>query len=396
MARQIILLLLSMIVLSWADEAYIEHYYTTTEEPYPDHYTTTEYPDHHDYETTTYDPWLPEEPEDNKLVDVDVNCDIYDHEMKVKLGFEHGFDGVVYTRNHYGDSSCRVSGDGTKFVHFDISMEKCGTTNKAMSDEEYASHRAENVIVIMKKDWGFLDGLDEFYTVRCEFSGMRARTVNYDLAVPLSHEVSTLETATVALPSCWMQIVKGKDPLDGGTSELNLGDTATLVVYLHDSYYFDLSVSNCYAYDRFDHYGGKHTTVDLINDDGCSANKRLVGEPIHTRKLQSGQTAWFFHFRAFRFPDEENVYFQCQCNVCYHNCYQPTCNGDRVHRYKREAVETDINAETARMQAKESEAVREEWMCTNSVTIMLRSNPDAEFAGSGQRPTKTKKSKINL
>ncbi|XP_014670366.1 PREDICTED: uncharacterized protein LOC106811306 [Priapulus caudatus] len=293
MTRQI-LLLLHIIVLSWANEEYLEpyhdydlttedpdhhyyptteepylHYYTTTEEPYHHYYETTEYPDLHYYETTTYDPWLPEEPEDNKLVDVDVNCDIYDHEMKVKLAFEHGFNGVVYTRNHYGDSSCRVSGDGSNFVNFDIPIEDCGTTNKAMSDEEYASHRAENVIVIMKQDWGFLVDLDEFYTVRCEFSGMRARTVNYDLAVPLQQDrASTLETATVGLPSCWMQIVKGKDPLDYGTSELTLGDTATLVVYLHDSYYFDLTVSNCFAYDRYDHYGEKHTAVDLINDDG--------------------------------------------------------------------------------------------------------------------------------
>lgn len=43
-----------------------------------------------------------------------------------------------------------------------------------------------------------------------------------------------METATVGLPSCWMQIVKGKNPISFGVDELVLGETATLVVFLHE------------------------------------------------------------------------------------------------------------------------------------------------------------------
>ncbi|XP_014667282.1 PREDICTED: uncharacterized protein LOC106808889 [Priapulus caudatus] len=75
--------------------------------------------------------------------------------------------------------------------------------------------------------------------------------------------------------------------------------------------------------------------IDLLDSNGCPTHRKIIGKQQHSKEMVAGDTLVYAHFKAFKFPDVGNVFFECQCRLCMENCFQPQCGS----RKKREAVD---------------------------------------------------------
>ncbi|XP_014665446.1 PREDICTED: uncharacterized protein LOC106807581 [Priapulus caudatus] len=179
--------------------------------------------------------------------------------------------------------------------------------------------------------WGILEMGDRAYDVSCRFGGTQIDTLEFNMQVP-NISPNTVTSSPITFSSCNMKIVQGRNPLVTSVNVLDLGDIATLVFWVDNQGVFDLSVFDCYAHD-----GMQMSRLELVDEAGCPAHKKVIGFTQRSTALSPGHTYVYAHFKAFKFPDIDNVFFTCQCRVCFDHCYAPDCDGNRK---KREATST--------------------------------------------------------
>lgn len=84
--------------------------------------------------------------------------------------------------------------------------------------------------------------------------------------------------------------------------------------------------------EKFNHYLVAVTFFDIpfikrhLNGYFCYrcplVGKKIIGNFRHERdRPQPGQTIVYAPFKAFKFPDRQDVYFECQVHVCFRECY---------------------------------------------------------------------------
>ncbi|XP_014662722.1 PREDICTED: uncharacterized protein LOC106805582 [Priapulus caudatus] len=142
-----------------------------------------------------------------------------------------------------------------------------------------------------------------------------------------------------------MKVVLGHDPSALPIAGLVVGDYTSLVIYYAQQYSnFDVSVRNCFAHDGTGHY-----KVDLVDDNGCSTDPEYVSQLYVESAQYSGEHRIYTTFRAFKFPDRHNVYFQCLVDVCYGKCYKRACTPYSATLRPRQGAHDDSHSFNVRV-----------------------------------------------
>ncbi|XP_014662477.1 PREDICTED: uncharacterized protein LOC106805420 [Priapulus caudatus] len=279
----------------------------------------------------------------NRVTGVTTDCDLSGGTMKISMTFKRPFTGNVFAKGFY-NAGCRVLGTGEKNIAVNVPLTGCGTITEVINEEDKDGgetiYYVNRIVVMYEAEWGVLSETDRAYQVACQFGGTGTRLITAGPYNIPGLGITEVAPATVAAPSCWMKVVPGTDPLVSEVSDFILGETALLVVTLHDNSNFDVFVRDCYAHD------GQNGNIALIDELGCPAHKKVsMTDVITDKESQPGETLVYLPFKVFKFPDIDQVYFQCKCRVCVHDClgdYQPDCS-DKSARSKRQTIITELN-----------------------------------------------------
>ncbi|CAK9292583.1 unnamed protein product, partial [Gordionus sp. m RMFG-2023] len=267
---------------------------------------------------------------------VNVLCDERSNEMNMSMLFDEGFKGLIYAEGHFEEDACKIRGTGEfQEIYFILPLNGCGTLSKTNNEIAWYENR---IILLFGQDQDLLTDLDRIYNLRCLFREIPAYNVSSFIMVkkPMANIVSGI---TERRSKAQMKIILGEDPQDNAIDTLRIGARATMVIYLDNESArgYNFFITDCYAHD-----GRKIKTIPLFDIYGCPASNimstqsRVVLGPL-------GEKAVYSHFSVFKFPDENNVYFDCKVAICGYDCALPQCqlNGtlgnDNLIRRKRYA-----------------------------------------------------------
>ncbi|XP_066938465.1 uncharacterized protein [Macrobrachium rosenbergii] len=130
--------------------------------------------------------------------------------------------------------------------------------------------------------------------------------------------------------SCWMDIVMGNN-MDGKPvlDHLLVGDDATMVLKIRQESGLDTRITSCLAHD-----GSGEQSQDLIDENGCAVDDAIM-PPLRVKSnVRSGVKVAYASFKAFKFPDRDNLHLKCTVLVCLGACQLPVCGrtSNRVGR----------------------------------------------------------------
>ncbi|XP_068200445.1 uncharacterized protein [Palaemon carinicauda] len=121
--------------------------------------------------------------------------------------------------------------------------------------------------------------------------------------------------------SCWMDIVTG-DNMDGKPVQnyLLVGDDATMVLKIRQESGLDTRITSCLAHD-----GSGEQSQELIDENGCAVDDAIM-PPLRVKSnVRSGVKVAYASFKAFKFPDRDNLHLKCIVLVCLGACQLPVC-----------------------------------------------------------------------
>lgn len=115
-----------------------------------------------------------------------------------------------------------------------------------------------------------------------------------------------------------MDIQIGKGPNAPSVNGLvKIGDTLTMVIAIEGDPGFDVQVQECIAHD-----GNRSNAVTLTDSRGCVLKKKLMGP--WQKSTQTGRPGVslvaFSFFQAFKFPDQMEVFLECNVELCKNGC----------------------------------------------------------------------------
>ncbi|XP_012288801.1 uncharacterized protein LOC105704293 [Orussus abietinus] len=267
------------------------------------------------------DAWPAPTPEMPKIISLDVKCE--KNLMKVYLGFDKPFYGIVFSKGHYGNVNCvhLPAGLGRVSVNFEISVHACGTAGNTENGlygygaESGSGTYFENIIVV-QYDPQVQEVWDQARKLRCTWHDLYEKSVTFR---PFPVDMLDVVRADFAGDNvgCWMQIQVGKGPWASEVSGLvKIGQTMTMVLAIKDDdSKFDMLVRNCMAHD------GKRAPIQLVDQRGCIARPKLMSRFTKIKNFgASASVLSYAHFQAFKFPDSMEVHFQCTIQICRYQC----------------------------------------------------------------------------
>ncbi|XP_034949871.1 uncharacterized protein [Chelonus insularis] len=265
--------------------------------------------------------WPVSIPDMPKIVSLDVKCE--KNSMKVFLGFDKPFFGIVFSKGHYSNSNCvhLSPGSGKTSVNFEIGIHACGTAGNTENGlygygaESGSGTYFENIIVI-QYDAQVQEVWDQARKLRCTWHDLYEKSVSFR---PFPVDMLDVVRADFAGDNvgCWMQIQVGKGPWASEVSGLvKIGQTMTMVLAIKDDdAKFDMLVRNCVAHD------GKRAPIQLVDQKGCITRPKLMSRFIKIKNFgASASVLSYAHFQAFKFPDSMEVHFQCTIQICRYHC----------------------------------------------------------------------------
>ncbi|KAG7162853.1 hypothetical protein Hamer_G023272 [Homarus americanus] len=130
--------------------------------------------------------------------------------------------------------------------------------------------------------------------------------------------------------SCWMDVVAGKT-MDGKPvmDYLLVGDDTTMVLKVRQSPGLDTRITSCVAHD-----GSGDQSQELIDEHGCAIDDDIM-PPLRVKSNpRTGVKVAYASFKAFKFPDRDNLHLRCIVLVCLGSCSLPVCGrtNNRVGR----------------------------------------------------------------
>ncbi|XP_014668983.1 PREDICTED: uncharacterized protein LOC106810213 [Priapulus caudatus] len=248
---------------------------------------------------------------------IDVACNSYEGNMTITVNFTASFNGNLFIKGFFDD--CIVSGNDTSnSTSITIPLDSCGTQQTTSTNTSTGeSIKYENTLMVMfNRELGILQASDKAYQASCEFVRKEKSVVNGSITLP---PLTTTQLPVVkyeAEPDVELLVFSGTDQFSSPSNGLLVGEGGTLAIILKDNSQYDLAVTDCFAHD-----GAGRSELKLIDENGCPANGNLVS-PL--RKLRdtpaAGQTAVVTTFQAFKFPDQDSVYFRCMAKTCAGKC----------------------------------------------------------------------------
>ncbi|XP_045598554.1 uncharacterized protein [Procambarus clarkii] len=269
-----------------------------------------------------------------QVVVLDVACQT--DQMIVRIVFDGSFAGLMYAKGFYSVPQCNyvAPGTGGREFEFVVKVGTCGT--QYVEGGPDAPSYLENVIVIQNEP-GIQEVWDTARGVRCVFDGAAGRgdssqKVSAALNVAmLEQKVVSFAADTVASASLDIQV--GRGPFAPSASGMvKIGQLMTMVVGVEGPANADLLVRECVAHD-----GSHNDPYQLTDEKGCvlGSRKKLLGSWQKTRDtgIPKVPVLAYSHFQAFKFPDKNDVYIECQVDLCTDGC--PVCPEDGVSRKRR-------------------------------------------------------------
>ncbi|XP_050532735.1 uncharacterized protein LOC126900814 [Daktulosphaira vitifoliae] len=268
------------------------------------------------------DPWPNSASADMpKIVSLDVKCE--KNSMKVFLGFDKPFFGIVFSKGHYSNGNCvhLPAGLGRTSVNFEIGIHACGTTGNTENGlygygaDSGSGTYFENIVVV-QYDPQVQEVWDQARKLRCTWHDQYEKSVTFR---PFPVDMLDVVRTDFAGDNvgCWMQIQVGKGPWASEVSGLvKIGQTMTMVLAIKDDdSKFDMLVRNCMAHD------GKRAPIQLVDQKGCVTRGKLMSRFTKIKNFgASASVLSYAHFQAFKFPDSMEVHFQCTIQICRYQC----------------------------------------------------------------------------
>jgi hypothetical protein len=157
---------------------------------------------------------------------------------------------------------------------------------------------------------------DTSRSIRCFWEGSLEKTVSYAFNIDMLDTQIVSFSGDSATASMDIQIGKGPNaPSVNGL--VKIGDTLTMVVAIEGDPGFDVQVQECIAHD-----GDRANAVTLTDKSGCVLKKKLMGPWQKT--TQTGRPGVslvaFSFFQAFKFPDQMEVFLECNVELCKNGC----------------------------------------------------------------------------
>ncbi|XP_066262625.1 uncharacterized protein [Euwallacea similis] len=260
---------------------------------------------------------------------IDVQCS--KESMTINLEFNRVFDGIIYSKGHYGTPECRYVQENsgqTKYT-FTVSLDKCGTEFVNAFDTQNQSY-LENVLVL-QNEAGIQEVWDTVRSVRCLWEGNIKDTLSVAFSIGmLTQEIITFSGDTAMAR---LDVVLGRGPFGEPANGLvKIGEQMTLVVAVSGDPGFDLQVKDCRAVDS----EGKNSVV-LTDEEGCILKPKLFGAFQKTRETGStgASIIAYAYFNAFKFPDEMDLMIECNIELCKTDCDICSKEGQQVEPARR-------------------------------------------------------------
>lgn len=283
------------------------------------------------YGTGGGDIWPAPAPDMPKIISLDVKCE--KNLMKVYIGFDKPFYGIVFSKGHYSNVHCvhLPAGLGRTSAHFEIGIHACGTSGNTENGlygygaESGSGTFFENIIVI-QYDPQVQEVWDQARKLRCTWHDQYEKSVTFR---PFPVDMLDVVRTDFAGDNvgCWMQIQVGKGPWASEVSGLvKIGQTMTMVLAIKDDdSKFDMLVRNCMAHD------GKRAPIQLVDQKGCVTRPKLMSRFTKIKNFgASASVLSYAHFQAFKFPDSMEVHFQCTIQICRYQC-PDQCSDGSLH-----------------------------------------------------------------
>nr|XP_027227061.1 uncharacterized protein LOC113819007 [Penaeus vannamei] len=269
-----------------------------------------------------------------QVLALDVACQR--DQMRVRITFDSPFNGVVYSKGYYGNPQCSYVAPGSSRSEYEFVVVS-GTCGTRYVENPGTPSYLENTVVIQNEP-GIQEVWDTARGVRCVFEGAggdSTQRVSAALSVAmLDQQVVSFAADSQASASLDIQI--GRGPFAPSASGMvKIGELMTMVVAVEGPASADVLVRQCVAHD-----GSRQNPYQLTDENGCvlGSKKKILGSWQKSRDTGNPKipVVTFSHFQAFKFPDKNDVYIECQVDLCSNGC--PICPEDGSRGRRRRAV----------------------------------------------------------
>ncbi|XP_043285483.1 uncharacterized protein [Venturia canescens] len=263
-------------------------------------------------------------PNTTRVQHIEAECQ--DDYMKIRIGFNGSFAGLLYSAGYSYDPDCMyVNGTGRDYYEFYIQLNRCGTLGENTHHQDSRKNPTKNLMwntVTVQYNPMIEEEFDEHFKVTCEYGYDFWKTVTFPF---LDVEVATGNPVVFTLqpPECYMEIRYGYGTTGTRVAgPVRVGDPLTLIIYMRSKYDgFDIVVNDCYA-----HNGG-NKRIQLIDQYGCPVDDKLISR-FRGSWSESGlfETQVFAYMKTFRFTGSPALYIECDVRMCHGRCPSQPCH----------------------------------------------------------------------
>lgn len=268
-----------------------------------------------------------------------IEAECQDDYMKIRVGFNGTFSGLIYSAGYAYDPDCMyINGTGREYYEFYIQLNRCGTLGKNTHNEDNRRTPTKNFMwntVTVQYNPLIEEEYDEHFKVTCEYGYDFWKTVTFPF---LDVEVATGNPVVFTLtpPECYMEIRYGYGPTGNRvTGPVRVGDPLTLIIYMRSKYDgFDIVVNDCYAHN------GATKKIQLIDEYGCPVDDKLISR-FRGSFTESGvfETQIYAYMKTFRFTGSPALYIECDVRMCHGRCPSQPCHWRNVKNVKKRSLE---------------------------------------------------------
>ncbi|XP_050094045.1 uncharacterized protein LOC126576783 [Anopheles aquasalis] len=274
-----------------------------------------------------------------------IEAECQDDYMKIRIGFNGSFNGLLYSSGYAYDPDCMyINGSGRDYYEFFIQLNRCGTLGKNAIGEDSRKNPTKNFMwntVTVQYNPLIEEEFDEHFKVTCEYGYDFWKTVTFPF---LDVEVATGNPVvfTLSPPECYMEIRNGYGTNGVRvTGPVRVGDPLTLIIYMRSKYDgFDIVVNDCFAHN------GANKRIQLIDEYGCPVDDKLISR-FRGSWSDTGvfETQVYAYMKTFRFTGSPALYIECDVRMCHGRCPSQPCHWRNLKGVsKREAVQPKLNS----------------------------------------------------
>ncbi|XP_050509943.1 uncharacterized protein LOC114333791 [Diabrotica virgifera virgifera] len=275
-----------------------------------------------------------------KVQHIEAECQ--DDYMKIRVGFNGSFTGLVYSAGYAYDPDCMyINGTGRDYYEFFIQLNRCGTLGKNTHNDENQKTPTKNFMwntITVQYNPLIEEEYDEHFKVTCEYGYDFWKTVTFPF---LDVEVATGNPVVFTLtpPECYMEIRYGYGTTGNRVTEpVRVGDPLTLMIYMRSKYDgFDIVVNDCYAHN------GAAKKIQLIDEYGCPVDDKLISR-FRGSWSDSGvyETQVYAYMKTFRFTGSPALYIECDVRMCHGRCPSQTCHWRNIKNVRKRSTDTNL------------------------------------------------------